>query len=95
MPKAQYPINPAQNDEVVQCGVVSTALTAAYLRHADFLHMSCHPKLRPTALLGVNRMACLQHANTQITYATILKVFKVLGATIASMDLGYFVKVVL
>ena len=36
----------------------------AYLRHAELYREHRHPKLRPTALLGVNRITCFQHATT-------------------------------
>ena len=66
-------LTPHKHDSA-QCGVMrmnaesacrrhaTTTPKVAYLRHAVFYHDHRHPKLRPTALLGVNRIACFPHA---------------------------------
>ena len=51
------------------CSIYATKTPiVAYLRHADLFPQHYHPKLRPTALLGVNRMACFQHASANWSY---------------------------
>ena len=51
------------------CGRHATmTLIVAYLWHAVFYHERRHPKLRPAALLGVNRITCFQHATINKDY---------------------------
>ena len=44
--------------------------TVAYLWYADIYRQHRHPKLRPSALLGVNRILCFQHISHPAHYSS-------------------------
>ena len=79
VPKVRYLHNPAQVQSV-QCGVMRMSVwyacgmhatmtpAVAYPRYAAFPHEYRHPKPRPSALLGVNRITCFQHATINWDY---------------------------
>ena len=95
-------LTPHKRDSA-QCGVMgmsvwcacrrhaTTMPIVAYLRHAVFHHKHHHPKLRPAALLEVNRTACLQHATTNSadTYKNTYRYFRLpFGGIILSDRFG-------